>query len=342
MLTRDRLETTLARAPSLRIAVLGDFFLDKYLVLDPHLAEVSLETARTAHQVVAVRCSPGAAGTVTSNLAALGVGRIEALGVVGLDGEGDDLLRGLHATGVRSGLLERRPDLRTPTYMKPMRRDEDGETETERIDIKNRAPLPGAAEAGIVHRLRALFQRREVDAVIVADQVQERNHGAVTDLVRDTLAALADAHPDVVLLADSRLRIGEFRNVCIKPNRSEASAALGAPAQDSLDETARTGVALAAQARRTAFVTVGPHGIVVCEPDGRWTHVPARPASGPIDIVGAGDSTTAGIVAALCAGASAPEAAAMGNLCASVTIRKLATTGTASPDELRAMLAAPM
>jgi bifunctional ADP-heptose synthase (sugar kinase/adenylyltransferase) len=39
-------------------------------------------------------------------------------------------------------------------------------------------------------------------------------------------------------------------------------------------------------------------------------------------------------VLALCAGASFAEAAVMGNLVASITVQQLATTGTASPEEL--------
>jgi len=35
---RDRLEELLAKFPSRRVAVLGDFFLDKYLEVDPRLA----------------------------------------------------------------------------------------------------------------------------------------------------------------------------------------------------------------------------------------------------------------------------------------------------------------
>ena len=71
-MTLERLAELIDRFPEQRIAVVGDFFLDKYLDVDPALAELSLETGKTAHQVVAVRPSPGAAGTVVSNLSALG------------------------------------------------------------------------------------------------------------------------------------------------------------------------------------------------------------------------------------------------------------------------------
>ena len=54
--------------------------------------------------------------------------------------------------------------------------------------------------------------------------------------------------------------------------------------------------------------------------------MPGLEVAGPIDIVGAGDSVAAGIVSALCAGASNPEAALVGNLVASITIQQLGTT----------------
>jgi sugar/nucleoside kinase (ribokinase family) len=57
--------------------------------------------------------------------------------------------------------------------------------------------------------------------------------------------------------------------------------------------------------------------------------------SGPIDVVGAGDSTSAGIACALAAGRTPEEAAAFGNLVASITIRQLGTTGTATPGQVR-------
>jgi len=52
------------------------------------------------------------------------------------------------------------------------------------------------------------------------------------------------------------------------------------------------------------------------------------------DIVGAGDSVTAGIVLSLSSGASAVEAATIGNIVASITITKLGVTGTATPKEV--------
>lgn len=67
----------------------------------------------------------------------------------------------------------------------------------------------------------------------------------------------------------------------------------------------------------------------------RTAQVPAYPVAGPIDVVGAGDSTSAGIACALAGGATLEEAAAFGNLVASITIQQIGTTGTATLEQVR-------
>src|SRR6478752_5272137 len=115
MLTTALVEQVLTRAPGLTVGVLGDLFLDRYLDLDATLTEPSIETGLDAYQVVRVRPSPGAAGTVINNLVALGVARVVPVSVIGHDGEGRELLQALGAMGRvdLAGVIERR-DRRTP------------------------------------------------------------------------------------------------------------------------------------------------------------------------------------------------------------------------------------
>lgn len=323
----QRLKEILARFADIRMAVLGDYFLDEYLVIDPTLAEISIETGLSANQVVAVRSSPGAAGTVCSNLVALGV-KTQAIGIVGEDGNGFELVHGLWSRRIGTDLLIEAPERFTPTYTKPMRRQADGtEVEMERVDIKNRTATPAHLQERIIENLWMAVE--SVDGIVVGDQVQEEECGVVTTAVREELALLSRRYPQKVFFADSRCRVGKFRDVLIKPNEREAAAALG-------KSEAREEELLADLFRMTGkpiFLTCGARGIYGF--DGRRSfRCPALPVSGPIDIVGAGDSASAGIASALCAGATLQEAAEMGTLVASVTIRKLGTTGTASRDEV--------
>lgn len=333
----SRLDMLLAQFSDKKVLVVGDFFLDKYLIIEQALAEVSLETGLEAHQVVEVRTSPGAAGTVTNNLRAMGIG-VLAVGVVGDDGEGFELLRGLDKTGVNVDGLVIREDRFTPTYTKPMLRVRGGmQRELNRLDIKNRGPLPRDAEDAVIHHLRGLLPR--VHGVIIADQVQEADCGVITERVREELLALALTYPTVAFVTDSRERIGLFRDVLIKPNAREAVRAVdAAPAwrgdgdpdyelDQALIEAA--GAQLYRRTGQPVFLTIGKRGILTFHAEGP-TLVPGVSASGPIDIVGAGDAAIAGITAALCAGATATEAAQIGCLAAGVTVRQIGTTGTAS------------
>ncbi|MBE0600587.1 MAG: carbohydrate kinase, partial [Firmicutes bacterium] len=163
---------------------------------------------------------------------------------------------------------------------------------------------------------------------IILDQLTEADTGVVTSRVRDGLAAIGQAYPDLILFADSREWITLFRNIIIKCNQGEAFKALGG--ELPIGEAAAK---MRAITGRPAFITLGKDGIAA----GEDTIIPAAVQTGPIDVCGAGDATTAAIVCGLCAGATMAEAALLGNLAAGVTLRKLGTTGTASPGEMIAL-----
>lgn len=328
-MTPEQLEAILARFSQAHICVVGDLFLDKYLDIDPALAEVSLETGLEAHQVTRLRCYPGAAGTVANNLAALGVGEVAVLALVGDDGEGYDLRQALQRAHIEDGWLHVTPGFQTPTYSKPLQQLGGGKSrELNRLDIKNRRPLDAQAEQWLIDKLHDAAL--SFDAFVIADQVPERNHGVITDRVRKCLSELAQARPEVFFLADSRTRIGEFRNVIIKPNRAEATSALGNDAHD-IAQAARS---LAERTSRPVYITVGEDGLVVAD-NGDVRRVPTYRVSGEIDIVGAGDSTMAGIAAGLCSGATLTQAGLIGCLAASITIQQIGVTGTATQKQVR-------
>jgi rfaE bifunctional protein kinase chain/domain len=333
MLTDASLEQILARIPDLTIGVLGDLFLDRYLDLDAALTEPSLETGLDAYQVVRVRSAPAAAGTVINNLAALGVGRVLPVAVIGDDGEGYELSQELSELGVvhQHGIFVWE-SLRTPTYMKPILH-EPGRPgrELNRLDIKNRRPLPAGAEDRVLESLDQVLP--QVDVLIVVDQVSEPESGVVTARVRNRLAELGTAQPARMILVDSRDRIELFHSVWLKPNEAECQRAVGKAAriEECAAEVART-------AGRPLFCTRGERGILVVDPRLEplaCFQVPAYPVTGPVDIVGAGDSCSAAIACAVAAGMGLGEAAAFGNLVASITIQQIGTTGTASPAQIR-------
>jgi sugar/nucleoside kinase (ribokinase family) len=335
MLTTAVIEQILARLPHLRVGVLGDLFLDRYLDIDAALTEPSIETGLDAYQVARVRSYPGAAGTVINNLAALGVGRIPVIAVIGDDGEGYELRQALAALpAVDADGVFPWPGRRTPTYSKPML-CESGKPprELNRLDIKNRAPLPREAEGRVLSTLEALWPK--LDALIVLDQVSEADCGIITARVRERLAEMGESEPGRLILADSRDRIGLFRSVVVKVNQRECLRAAGS---DHSDRWQQAAMWLAGQTSRPVVCTCGEEGTLVIEPARGPVIGLARPfkVSGPIDPVGAGDSFSAAFACAVASGTSLGAAAAFGNLVASITVQQIGTTGTATPEQVRA------
>jgi rfaE bifunctional protein kinase chain/domain len=330
MLTDETLERILRGIPELCVAVLGDLFLDRYFDIDAALTEPSVETGLDAYQVTGVRAYPGAAGTVANNLFALGVAGVPVIAVIGDDGEGYELRQALRRMpAVSTAHVFANTERRTPTYTKPMLCQGGLARELNRLDIKNRDLLPVNAEAQVLHALAALFP--SIHALVVVDQVTESGCGVVTDKVRTQLARLGAHYEKGIILADSRERVGLFRHTLLKPNEGECLRAV--PEAKDAATAAHT---LAGRCGRAVFCTRGERGTLIAQPGNVQPFVvPAYAVAGPIDPVGAGDSTSAAIACALAVGVTAAEAAAFGNLVASITIQQLGTTGTASPAQIR-------
>ena len=329
MIDGEKIIRALEGAGQVRVLVFGDYTLDKYLYIDPARDEPSVETGLTAYQVHDKRMYAGCGGTITNNLRSLGA-QVISIGLMGRDGEGYELQRCLDAVGADTASMVRTGELCTCTYTKPMRLQPDGSwQEMNRLDFRNFAPPSMALQQQLLERLEERLG--EADAVILIDQFVQRNLGVITDYVRERLNGLARAHPEKLFYVDSRAFSGEFRNMIVKCNNLElmASAPAEAGSPEDPQTPLRQGRLLRGRTGNTFFVTRGSQGMLVLQ-DEAVISVPAVRVTGPIDIVGAGDASTAGIVLGLTLGLTKEEAAALGCCISSITIQQLGVTGSAS------------
>lgn len=329
----DRFHSVTARYPHLRLAVVGDFCLDRYFDIDPARAEISIETGLTVHNITGVRCQPGAAGTILNNLVALGIGQLHPVGVAGDDGEGWELNRALRSQpGIALDGFLFAPHRHTFTYTKPLLHHPGRPPEElNRLDLKNWDPTPPDVSAALARHLDAIAD--SIDAVILMDQVDLAGTGTVTDPVLESVARLAQRRPQVPIVADSRRSLRGFPPVIFKMNAAELERFAGHPFS-TLDNVHAAAADLARANHRPVFITLAERGIIGAAPDGSTHHRPTLPLRGPIDIVGAGDAVTANLTAALAAGASLDEAMELAMAAAHCVIHQLGTTGTASVEQL--------
>jgi bifunctional ADP-heptose synthase (sugar kinase/adenylyltransferase) len=326
----EQLDNLLRDIRSVRVAVAGDFCLDAYWILHPGGSEVSVETGLTAQAVQRHYYNPGGAGNIVANLAALAPGSIHAIGVLGPDIFGAELLRKLAALGVDASALVIQPEgFDTYTFAK---RILDG-AEQPRIDFgfTNRR-TPRTNDEVFDHIRAALLS---ADILIFNQQIP----GSLDDdRFISRLNALFAEHPARKIILDSRHYGDRFTPVIRKCNLREAARLNGVeiPEDHPLPLPAVESYArrLFERSARPVFITLGSRGILVF--DGlTCTHVPAVPLTNrQLDPVGAGDTTLSALALALAAGYSPAEAAQLATLAAAVTVQKLFQTGTANPDEI--------
>jgi rfaE bifunctional protein kinase chain/domain len=326
------------RYGQLRIAVAGDFCLDRYLEIDPARKEVSLETGLPVHNVVRIRSQPGGAGTILSNLAALGVAGIFPVGFAGDDGEGFELRRALAALpGVHMEGFFLTAGRRTFTYAKPLLiSPRQPPRELNRLDCKNWSPTAPGLQRRLIAALRKLAPA--VHALIVLDQVDFPETGVIARRVLQEIGAIKRQRPGLLVMADSRRSLQGWPSICLKMNRAELSRLAGKTRLIPLREVGPAIAALAQEKGNCCFVTLAENGMIGAGPEGAVERLAALPVRGKTDPVGAGDCVTANLTAALAAGASLREALQLANAAASVVLHKLGTTGTASVAEIRKLI----
>lgn len=326
-----RLDEIINGIRCVKAALIGDVCLDVYWRADMSKSELSRETPHFPLPVVEEWMSPGAGSNATANIAALVPASICLLGVVGCDWRGRALLRELTDRNIDTSGIVRSGSRTTNAYCKPLRKGiSDLEYEDPRIDFANYTPLPQAEEDRLMEKLEQIS--KVADVLCVSDQFV---YGCITSRIRDRISRLGAQ--GLMVVVDSRDRIGLYTDVILKPNEVEGFRAVygeGDPRRSSFEEQVAAARTLAERNRSRVCMTLGPKGSVFVSGKDA-VHIPSFPVKPPIDTCGAGDTFLAAFSCALAAGAKGYEAASFANMAADVTIRKLGTTGTASAVEIR-------
>ncbi len=307
----------------------GDFCLDTYWLLDSAEQEISIETGLAVRRVCTQDFSLGGAGSVVANLSALGVGTIRAVGVIGTDPFGKQMTELLATRGVDlDGWIED-STVQTMAYGKPFM----GNEESSRIDFGAFNRYSGALQDRVIAGLARAAGKSDV--VIVNQQVPG---GLISPAIMERINEMVADHPETTFLVDSRHFTRSFKGVTLKLNMGEAARLLGEAERSeyAIAEAEDFASRIHASTGRAVFLTRGERGIVAVGSDGTFISVPGLQVEEPMDTVGAGDAVVANIAAAMAVGEGAARAAQLANVAASVTVRQLRCTGTASGEQILA------
>lgn len=319
-LTTNRLEELLENARGVRILVVGDIMLDRYL--SGSASRISPEAPVPVVRVTDEWRALGGAANVASNVVALGAAAVMA-GCVGADPE---------AVAVREALLDRDIDdsgliaVETrPTTVKTriMARHH----QVARYDREDERQL----DADSADRLAAIVQSLagSADAIVLEDY----DKGVlVRPVIQAALAAAADAGVPVVVDPKARGFFDYAGATVFKPNLAELEAALRTDARP--DDAAWMEETRCTLGCEHLLLTLGEAGMSLMTADGEFMRVPTV-ARAVYDVSGAGDTVTAVVAVALASGAGLVEAAVLANHAAGIEVGKPGVA-TVSPDELLA------
>lgn len=331
VLSKNRFGEILKGIPSLKAGVIGDVSLDVYWETDMERSELSRETPHYTLPVMNEKCSPGAAGNVAANLKAIGCSQVYVCSVFGDDWRGSLLKRAFHDLDIDLTYSLSSEDWCTPAYCKPIRIGlQNVRQEDPRLDFFNYKSLREDVIGQLVKQLDAMADK--VDIIAVTDQFK---FGIIGDAIRHCLKGWAAKGK--IVLVDSRERIHLFHGMMIKPNELEAAHSFQLEKDNNghtLLDWAELALRMSREMGSQCFITLGEKGSISADgSDYRW--VPSLPVQPPLDTVGAGDCFASGLLASLGSGSSTEEAMAFAHFASAVSIKKLGSTGTASPQEIK-------
>lgn len=331
-MTQSRIKEILKSINNVKIAIYGDFCLDSYWTMSSPRSDISLESGLNAETVSKQVHSLGGAGNVFSNVAALQPKALKAIGVIGNDIQGRELISQLNKLSADfSGLTIQEDDFITYTYIKKYYR----ENEDSRINFGLFNKRSIETDRKILKSIR--FALENYDALIFNQQIV----GSITNqLFIDEINELFEQFNDSIIVLDSRHYSDKIKNVYRKSNEVELAVLNGVDAKPTdfipLEEIKRYGVKLYNQYNKPIFTTCGARGVIIFDENGvseiRGIHLRSK-----LDTVGAGDTFISALTSCLAAGVSSIEAAEFANFASAVTVQKLQTTGTASGKDILAI-----
>ena len=312
-----------------KIMVIGDMVADVYL--EGKISRISREAPVLILDHLGETVVPGGAANAVHNAATLG-GQVYAVGIIGADNAGQELIRILNDKKVNTVGLLADPTRSTITKTRIMAGGQATvRQQVVRIDRESKTSLSPEIE----QQMLAYIEKNIpiMDAVVISD------YGSMTisPAVREQ-AITACNRAGIVSMVDSRYNIMAYKGIkLVKQNESEAAAAVGVTAltTEQLPQAAQT--LLTHLQADGILITQGPEGMTFFAQNGTSTHIPVTNISEVYDVTGAGDTVVVTMMLALAAGADYISAASLANYAAGVVVRKHGTA-TTTPAELKAAI----
>lgn len=306
----------LERFGSPRVAVVGDFMLDRYVY--GQAERLSQEAPVAVLRALRSETVAGGAGNVASALMALGA-RAVCIGLIGHDQAGDELKGLLNGAGAQISGLVRLTKFATVVKTRYVGLGQHrNPQQLLRVDHEDPATVSDTVRGTLRAAVRG--ELRHSKTVIVQDYDKGAlNETNTPQIIADARKAGASVIVDPAGIRDYRRYAGA---TLLKPNRHEAEVATGIPITDetSLERAARQ-LILAADLDAVA-ISLDKDGVYLSIRGGQGRRFAPPRELAVYDITGAGDVLVATLALAMAEGCDAAQAVALANLVAGMAVER--------------------
>ena len=320
--TPDRARRVAGAASGVRLLVIGDVMLDKFIVGRVSRISPEAPVPVVAHDHDTIKI--GGAANVAHNIMALG-GQATLVAVTGTDEGAATLTHACREAGIAPSLVS---DAGRPTTTK-VRIVTDRNQQVARIDYEADTEIADEVERRILGEIETHAPR--ATAIVISDYLK----GCITRKVVQT--AVASAPSGVPVLVDPKIPHIDYYSgtTLVTPNHYEAEIATNMRIR-SEDEARAAARQFRTRAQcASVLMTRGDQGMwLLCnESEG---HLPSA-AREVADVTGAGDTVIATMAVMLAAGATMSEAARLANEAAGLSVAKFGPATVSLSELLKAV-----
>jgi len=322
---QKRFESLLEAFHSKRVAVIGDFILDEYLIGDTR--RVSREAPVIVIDYRESAYHPGGAANAAQNVASLN-GSARAFGVVGADKDGKILADILTERGVDTAGLTPVNEISTALKTRILAGELHAQKQqVARIDRSYR--VEPSALGSLADQVRATCA--DSDAVLIADYGMGVVPGEVSTAAIDTCRTAG-----IPVVVDSRFQLTHFKGATVAvPNEVELFDVMESKSRSSKQLAKLAREVIQEQEMNGLIVTRGSRGMLVFDKDSNPESVGIVGSRDVTDVTGAGDTVAASVALALASGGTLSEAAEIATYAAAVVVMRRGTAAVTRDEMLR-------
>ena len=323
---KEKLVDLIKKIGESKILVVGDLALDEMVYGDTE--RISREAPVLILQHTHTKFILGGASNAAHNVSEINGGKVSVIGIIGDDYQANDLKNAFKEANIDCSSLI--VDKCRKTITKTRISGSCSHSITQqivRIDRQTNAPISKETEAKMIAEIEKLVPLH--DAVILSDY----HIGTLTDNVIKAVVDTAKKF-DKKVIVDAQRDLGRYKGITsMTPNLPDTQKYVGLYLRNKEDFLKAGNQLLEETGADAILITCGADGMVVVEPDNKYTHIPVFNKAEVFDVTGAGDTVTAVYTLALACGAEPVYAAIIGNIAAGIVVKQFGCA-TTSIDEI--------